>query len=124
MRRRVENKTYDTEKSVTLGSCDMDGGLRETLMVTARGRYFVYVRSEKAEEIRPITRADARKWCMRNVGCDLDDLLSDEGHEGKTKLLGVRIPERCYLKVRSYAAERGMSMADVVTEMIEGLEEG
>lgn len=103
MKKIIDGKTYDTEKSENLAEMSSNGGpgdfryYEETLYRTQRGRYFVYgiggPMTKYAQStgqnswsggsrIDPISESEARKWCEENLDGDEYEKIFTPREEG------------------------------------------
>lgn len=141
MKKIINNKVYDTDTARKLGEWSNAGGwsdfnhIEETLYQKRTGEYFLHGEGgpmtkyavscgnnswSGGEKIIPLTYENARKWAEERL--DADEYIElfgnpGEGDESKEPLY-VMLPASVVAKVRSKAAESGMTLTGYVADRL------
>ena len=142
MKKIINGKLYDTDTAKRLGEymCGTDysdfSSWEETLYQKRTGEYFLHgeggpmSRYAQAlgnsewgwgEKIIPISAESARKWAEKRLDSDvyaaLFPVIPDED-DGEREALHMMLPANLVAKLRARAAESGVSLTALVTDLL------
>ena len=141
MKKIINNKVYDTDTAKQVGAWDNGAGygdfnhMEETLYQKRTGEYFLHGRGgpmtkyavscgnnswSGGEKIIPLAYENARAWAEEHLDADkYIDLFGDPDEEDEGKeVLHVVLPKSILSKIRSRAAENGMTITTYLTKTL------
>lgn len=144
MKKIINNKRYDTDKAEACGS-DSYGypgdfnWWEETLYQKRTGEFFLYGEGgpmsryavtidqnswSGGEKIMPLSLDAARQWAEKHLsGDDYEKLfgeVAEDGDEPERRPINLSLPTDLIRRLRQAAAEKGVSVSDLVVELAEG----
>lgn len=143
MRKIINGKSYDTDKATLVGSWDNGSWdsdfdyVEEKLYRKRTGEYFVYgeggARTRYAKPdgynswrggalITPVTYEEARSWAEEHL--DAAEYESEFGvpEEGDA-VISVRVPAATKRVLEAECSRRGVTQAELVRQLVDGLSE-
>lgn len=127
MRRKINGALYDTEKADELARWGNEVSEEyenqfDALYRTKSGKYFTSELCLDCEEpgykIHPKSQAEAMRLACWELGIEAARPLFAPGPEGDSAQKMMRVSGRAWRVIRDIAAERGVSMAAVVDELV------
>lgn len=116
MNKILSGKRYDTDTAIKIAASG-----NESLYIKRTGEFFIHAKSSsEAERIRPITEAEARRFCLCNAEKSVYDRYFGEVPD-RTVAMTVRLSAANAKKVRSYALERRITVAEAMNRIIDSL---
>lgn len=141
MRKIINGKSYDTDKATIVGSwnngnwdSDFDY-VSEELYRKRTGEYFVYgeggARTQYAKPdgynswrggslITPVTYEEARSWAEEHLDADGYEREFGVPEEGDA-VISVRVPAATKRTLEAECSRRGVTQAELVRELVDGL---
>lgn len=144
MKKIINNKRYDTEKAEACGSDSYSypgdfNWWAETLYQKRTGEFFLHGEGgpmsryavtidqnswSGGEKIMPLSLDAARQWAEKHLDADayeklFGEVTEDEG-EPERRPINLSLPTDLIRRLRQAAAEKGVSVSDLVAELAEG----
>lgn len=122
MRIKASNgKTYNPDKSQTLGARTTPDGKTESLMRSNIGGYFFYTTPEpeiKSKSIVPTTYDDALEWIKKysDIGNVNGIMVFDDSYEYKSS---ITVSDKTYQLIRGISSIKGISVYETVDIALE-----
>ena len=144
MKKIINNRRYDTDKAEACGSASYSNRgdfswWEETLYQKRTGEFFLYGEGgpmsryavtidqnswSGGEKIMPLSLDAARQWAEKHLDADAYEKLFGEvtgdEDEPERRPINLSLPTDLIRRLRQTAAEKGVSVSDLICELAEG----